>query len=194
MRSRRPRTCSRWSSGFTTNGRAVKPSTGVANAKEFLFRRAGLRLQGRHRRQQRRRALRHRAALARLRSGVLADAPTPRGRCAAGGPDEPGTEIILEVTANGVGNVFHKMWRDAEAGAGDYIAIFVPWFWQDEYRQAAAGGLHARRRGARIRRALWPDAEQMAWRRSKIAELNDPTLFKQEYPATAGRGIPDERA
>jgi len=48
--------------------------------------------------------------------------------------DEPGTEIILESTANGVGNLFHKMWRDAETGANDYIAIFVPWYWHEEYR------------------------------------------------------------
>jgi hypothetical protein len=29
------------------------------------------------------------------------------------------------------------------------------------------------------------DNEQMAWRRAKMAELKDPVLFKQEYPATA---------
>ena len=40
-------------------------------------------------------------------------------------PDAKGTEIILESTANGVGGAFHKMWRDAETGAGDF---FVPWY------------------------------------------------------------------
>jgi len=53
--------------------------------------------------------------------------------------DEPGTEIILESTANGVGNLFHKMWRDAETGANDYIAIFVPWYWHEEYRKPPVG-------------------------------------------------------
>ena len=76
-------------------------------------------------------------------------------------PDEPGTEVILETTANGVGNLFHKMWRDAEAGLSGYIAIFVPWYWQDEYRRPLKGGptLRARdahRRGARLRGALPP--------------------------------------
>ena len=28
------------------------------------------------------------------------------------------------------------------------------------------------------------DPEQMAWRRAKMAELKDPMLFMQEYPAT----------
>ncbi len=48
-------------------------------------------------------------------------------------PNEPGTEVILESTANGIGNFFHRKWREAETGASEYIAIFVPWFWQDEY-------------------------------------------------------------
>ena len=32
---------------------------------------------------------------------------------------------------SGIGNDFHKLWRDAETGASDFQAIFVPWFWQD---------------------------------------------------------------
>jgi hypothetical protein len=50
-------------------------------------------------------------------------------------PDQSGTEIILESTANGLGNFFHQTWRDAEAGRNGYIAIFVPWYWQEEYRE-----------------------------------------------------------
>ena len=50
-----------------------------------LFRRARFRLQGRHRRHPRRRALRHPAAPARLRGGVLAACADPRRRRAAGG-------------------------------------------------------------------------------------------------------------
>lgn len=50
-------------------------------------------------------------------------------------PDATGTEIILESTANGVGNYFHQMWQKAEGGMSDFIAIFVPWFWQDEYKR-----------------------------------------------------------
>ena len=48
---------------------------------------------------------------------------------------EAGTEVILESTANGMGNLFHETWRGAEDGENDYIAIFVPWYWQDEYRK-----------------------------------------------------------
>src|SRR5215475_3873877 len=49
-------------------------------------------------------------------------------------PDAPGTECILESTANGIGNFFHQTWRDAEAGRNGYVAIFVPWYWQEDYR------------------------------------------------------------
>src|SRR5437868_6551462 len=47
-------------------------------------------------------------------------------------PDADGTEVILESTANGPGNFFHQTWREAERGDNDFVAIFVPWFWQDE--------------------------------------------------------------
>ena len=48
-------------------------------------------------------------------------------------PNEPGTEMILESTGNGLGNKFHKMWVEAVRGESEYIAIFVPWFWEDGY-------------------------------------------------------------
>ena len=102
-------------------------------------------------------------------------------------PDLPGTEIILESTANGLGNFYHQTWRDAEAGANDFIPIFVPWFWQEEYRKPARGRLTAEEREYRDLYGL--DDEQIAWRRGKIAELKDEALFKQEYPATAAEAF-----
>src|SRR6202171_4268392 len=41
-------------------------------------------------------------------------------------PDVAGTEVILESTANGMGNLFHETWRGAQDRDNDYIAIFVP--------------------------------------------------------------------
>jgi transcriptional regulator with XRE-family HTH domain len=104
-------------------------------------------------------------------------------------PNEAATEIILESTANGVGNFFHKKWREAETGKSEYIAIFVPWYWQDEYRIPAGRGfkLDAEEGEYSALYALEPD--QMAWRRVKIAELGDALLFKQEYPATAAEAF-----
>src|SRR5262249_42123757 len=104
-------------------------------------------------------------------------------------PDEPGTESILESTANGIGNLFHQMWHEAETGDSDYIAIFVPWFWQEEYRKAVSNDFSPSDEEAEYAALYGLDNEQTAWRRAKIAELRDPILFKQEYPATAAEAF-----
>ncbi len=104
-------------------------------------------------------------------------------------PDMAGTEIILESTANGVGGEFHERWQQAEAGQGDYEAIFIPWFWQEEYRRPAPRGFTLDPDEQAYKEAHGLDDGQMAWRRNKIAELKDPLLFMQEYPATAAEAF-----
>ncbi len=104
-------------------------------------------------------------------------------------PDEPGTEVFKESTANGIGNYFHKEWQDAEAGLSEYIAIFVPWYWSAEYRKEVPEGFTLDADDELYMEAYGLDMEQMAWRRAKIIELKDPILFKQEYPATAAEAF-----
>lgn len=95
-------------------------------------------------------------------------------------PDAPGTEIILESTANGVGGKFHEMWQQAVNGESDYIAIFVPWFWSQEYRKDATGLVPTKKE--RLMQKLYGvDAEQLAWRRAKVKEIGQ-ALCDQEYP------------
>ncbi len=43
------------------------------------------------------------------------------------------TEVIKESTANGMTNDFYSDWMEAKNGKSRYQAIFVPWYWQDEY-------------------------------------------------------------
>ena len=102
-------------------------------------------------------------------------------------PNAPGTEVIIESTANGPGNMFYEMWQDAEAGKGEYIAIFVPWFWQEEYRLPVPEGFVLDADEAEYAELYGCDAEQMAWRRAKIRDefRGDVALCDQEYPATA---------
>lgn len=104
-------------------------------------------------------------------------------------PDEAGTEVFKESTANGVGNYFHQEWQDAEAGKSDYIAIFVPWYWQNEYRKEVPCEFKPSDEEQTYMDAYGLDLEQIAWRRAKIIELKDPILFKQEYPATAAEAF-----
>lgn len=104
-------------------------------------------------------------------------------------PDELGTEVILESTANGLGNFFHQQWQQAEAGQSEYIAIFVPWYWQKEYRKEASTDFVATEEESELKNLYGLDNDQLVWRRNKIVELNDPMLFKQEYPFTSSEAF-----
>jgi hypothetical protein len=99
--------------------------------------------------------------------------------------DLDGTEVILESTANSVGDAFHQRWQDAEAGRGDYIAIFVPWFWQPEYARAVPDDFVLSDADADYARQHGLTDEQMAWRAAKVTEFKGDVLrFQREYPAT----------
>ena len=106
-------------------------------------------------------------------------------------PDLPGTEVILESTANGVGGMFHDDWLAAVAGESEYVPVFIPWFWQDEYRKPVPPGFKRTKAEELLAKRHGLDNGQLAWRRNKIAELkpseggNPEDLFKQEYPCTA---------
>ncbi|MGI9504305.1 MAG: hypothetical protein ACR2RE_14755, partial [Geminicoccaceae bacterium] len=101
-----------------------------------------------------------------------------------------GTEIILESTANGIGNPFHTAWQDAESGASDFIAVFVPWYWQSEYRRPVPDGFKLEDDELEYKQSYGLDDEQMCWRRHKIMELGgDIYSFQQEYPATAAEAF-----
>lgn len=167
----------------------VKPSTGAANAKELFFDKldsgykvgtAGTKGVGRS------------STLQRFHGSEVAfwpNADTHAAGVLQALADIEGTEAILESTANGLGNFFHQKWQDAESGVGDYIAVFVPWFWQEEYRKEPPPGFALDDEEQEYQAAYGLDLQQMAWRRNKIAELKDPILFKQEYPATAAEAF-----
>lgn len=101
--------------------------------------------------------------------------------------DMDGTEIVLESTGNGVGNAFHLMWQEAEAGRGEYIAIFVPWFWQDEYRAEVRTDFELSPEDVKYQLAFGLDMAQMQWRANKTGTYGKgfEWLFDQEYPGTA---------
>lgn len=109
-------------------------------------------------------------------------------------PDAPGTEIIYESTANGVGNFFHQQWKLAERGEGEFIPVFVPWFWQDEYSKEIDAEFEETDEERVISNQYDLTPEQMHWRRLKIVELsadgsNGEKAFKQEYPSNAAEAF-----
>jgi len=108
-------------------------------------------------------------------------------------PDEPGTIVIVESTANGY-DMFKTLWDRAVAAqqAGDdegFIPVFFPWYEMSEYRRPVPPGFELTDEERELKAAFGLDDEQIAWRRWCI-EVNcggDLNKFKQEYPAT-----PDE--
>lgn len=97
-------------------------------------------------------------------------------------PDLDGTEIILESTARGMGNMFYDKCMDALDHKTDYEIVFIPWFWQLEYRRRPEGFVPTEEEEV-YGKTYGLDNEQLAWRRWKIADLKSDWKFKQEYPA-----------
>lgn len=109
-------------------------------------------------------------------------------------PDLPGTEVILESTANGTLGEFYNRWQDAEAHKSEYEAIFIPWYALPEYSRPdlvtkefelsndpGDSGMSE----VDYQKIYGLSLAQMAWRRNKILELRSDWLFKQEYPANS---------
>lgn len=106
----------------------------------------------------------------------------------------PGSEDIRESTANGIGNPFHAEWKAAERGDSEYEAIFLPWFWHEEYVTPPPSGWAPPPGWEEYEKAYGLTREQTHWAWLKNRELSvlaggspdDPCWqFKQEYPANA---------
>lgn len=107
-------------------------------------------------------------------------------------PSRPFTMIAIESTAFGVGNLFHEMWRRAEAGDTEYEPIFVPWFHDPGYRASVAGISGRIGKLSDYERALKAakgvDDDQLLWYRYCLNDLcgGDEGLRAQEYPCIEG--------
>ncbi len=107
-----------------------------------------------------------------------------------------GTEVILESTANGLGNFFHKSWMAATQGDSEYQAIFVPWYWQPEYTSPRPG-FKPTDEESELFAIYGKDGltmQHLSWRRDKMNELNKDQdrafeMFKQEYPFSASEAF-----
>jgi hypothetical protein len=104
-------------------------------------------------------------------------------------PDDPDTMVVVESTANGVGNEFHRMCLAAAAGESEWELLFFAWWEHPEYTRPLndPGKFQASLSGEEreMMRQYGLRLEQLHWRRWCIAnKLNgDATLFKQEYPS-----------
>jgi hypothetical protein len=117
-------------------------------------------------------------------------------------PDEPGTMVAQESTANGVGGAFHdeywdavkRLKRDPHDYRG-YLPIFLSWMIFPEYQTALPKGMSdppiTQDFKEYVRDLLSigksPTPEQIFWAFLKYQNRcgSDIDLFKQEYPVTA---------
>ena len=179
----------------------LSPHIGASNAKELVFDKlessyavatAGTKAGGRSRTT----SLFHGSEVA-----FWANAVDHFAASVQGVPLLPGTEIILESTSAGAGGVFYDKWQEAEAGFGDYIAIFLPWWWSEgpEYRREPEPGftLSNDADAGAMSEQEYADffgisTPQMCWRRYKIHELGSATVFQREYPETPAAAWTDQ--
>lgn len=106
-------------------------------------------------------------------------------------PDDDGTFIFLESTAQGVTGKFYDMYVGACRTDHDwngYEVFFSAWFESDEYRETAPADFQRTPEEEELIKQFYDEGltsnDQLYWRRKKVA-TNGLDLFKQEYPSTA---------
>ena len=99
---------------------------------------------------------------------------------------ERDTIVVLESTANGVGNFFHTEWLRAQSGHSDKEAVFVPWYEIEFYRQPVADAAALWASLDEYERRLWDEGctlEMLAWYHSKRKEYSTHTQMMEEFPS-----------
>jgi hypothetical protein len=112
--------------------------------------------------------------------------------------DAPGTEKILESTANGIGNVFQRRYAAAERGESEEEAIFLPWHWDEGYFEEPPAEWEPPAKWREYGKSHRLAYGQVYWAYKKNRGMalltgqdpNEPCWkFKQEYPASASEAF-----
>lgn len=111
----------------------------------------------------------------------------------------PLSVIVMESTANGVGNFFHTEWLRAKSGQSDKLPIFVPWYEIEIYRATVTDVPSLWQSLDEYELNLWEKGltlEMIAWYHAKRKEYNSHTQMMAEYPtddieafANTGRAV-----
>lgn len=97
----------------------------------------------------------------------------------------PLTVIVMESTANGVGNFFHTEWLRAKAGQSDKVPVFVAWHEIEIYRSHVDNIESLWKELDDYELDLWNKGltlEMIAWYHAKRKEYNTHTQMMAEYP------------
>jgi len=105
---------------------------------------------------------------------------------------KPETVIVLESTANGVGDYFHSEWLRARMGRSDKEPVFVPWHEIDIYSQPVDDVQALWDAMDEYERTLWDDGctlEQVNWYHHKRREYRDQQQMMAEFPSSASEAF-----
>lgn len=98
----------------------------------------------------------------------------------------PLTLIVMESTANGVGNYFHREWLRACGGDSDKRPLFIPWYYNPLYATAVDDPQRLMATIDDYERRLLDDygctPAQVNWYHMKRREYPDHAMMKAEYP------------
>ena len=117
----------------------------------------------------------------------------------------PGSEVIIESTANGTGGPFYEMAMAARQGKNEYTLLFYPWFDHDEYAADPPAGWSPPESVLEMAEMHALSPRQLYWAARENASLaaidgtEDPNTelcwrFKQEYPSTIDEAFRAARA
>ncbi len=104
-------------------------------------------------------------------------------------PIEPMTMIVLESTANGVGNYFHNEWQRAMSGHSDKAPVFVPWHEIEIYQMPVPVNQVEKLVDELddYEKELWNEGctlEQINWYHHKRKEYSSHVFMQTEFPST----------
>jgi len=116
-------------------------------------------------------------------------------------PDNPDTFVCLETTANRYGDDFHTEWERASEGKSDFYALFVPWYYHEEYTTPFIGREEKKRFEKGLSDSnesvygnewylmeIYPELtmENMKWRRHAIRNRCQGSVveFNRQYPCS----------
>lgn len=92
--------------------------------------------------------------------------------------------VIVETTANGVGNYFYNLWKKAGGNGSTFRRHFLPWFALNEYQLPVKDRFQADDDELELQNTYKLTNEQLNWRRWKISELGgDIDHFAEQFPS-----------
>lgn len=102
-------------------------------------------------------------------------------------PMVPETVVVMESTANGVGNYFHSVWLKAKEGSVAFKPVFVAWYEIEMNYMEVKNPEYLVKHLTKYEKKLWEKGltlEQILWYRRKRLEMTSDLKMNAEYPTT----------